>query len=62
MNNIYEGYIYDSCSWGFIIAWNDGSHEEIYYNDFRDREDINDWLYNNNIADNFEEYKKGEKK
>ena len=64
MTNKYDGYIYDSCSWGVTVAWTDderyGIHEEFIYNDFCDNEDFEDFMYFSNIAINYEEYKKGE--
>ena len=60
MANKYDGYIYDSCSWGFTISWNNGEHEDFMNNEFRGNEDFEDFMYHNNLAYNYEEYKKGE--
>ena len=60
MANKYNGYIYDICSWGVTVAWNDGTHEEIYYNDYWNRQELYDILDNNMIADNYEEYRRAE--
>ena len=64
MANKYNGYIYDVCSWGVIVAWKTeehyGEHEEFYYNDYFNRQELFDILDNNFIADSYTDYIEGE--
>lgn len=65
-NNKYNGYIYDECSWGMTIFWEDDAHDwdnsvqEVYYNEFRDMFEVRDWLHNNKIARSLQEYHTGD--
>lgn len=52
-----KGYIYDVCSWGITVHYEDGEVMELVVNDFGTWDDIYDWVHMHEDTIDFGEYK-----